>query len=71
MEARLVRVNNTEAGNAVGNYTFNRNLTQGPNPNVASTTAGDSIASFLLGLGGGTYTKGFKGVSTQWTCPQF
>lgn len=67
MEARLVRVNNSEAGNAVGNFSFNRSLTQGPNPNVASATAGDSIASFLLGLGSGVYTKGFKGVSTQST----
>ncbi|MGH9719352.1 MAG: TonB-dependent receptor, partial [Bryobacteraceae bacterium] len=66
-EARLVRVNNTEAGNAAGNFTFARNLTQGPNANVASAAAGDAIASLLLGLGGGTYTKGFKGVSTQST----
>jgi hypothetical protein len=67
IEARLVRVNNTEAGNAVGNYSFARALTQGPNANVASNAAGDAIASLLLGLGSGTYTKGFKGVSTQST----
>jgi hypothetical protein len=66
-EGRLVRVNNTEAGNASGNFNFPRSLTQGPNPNVATAVAGDAIASFLVGLGAGTYTKGFKGVSTQST----
>ena len=66
-EARLVRVNNTEAGNSVGNFSFSQAFTQGPNPNAASNTAGDAIASMLLGLGGGTYTKCFKCVSTQST----
>jgi hypothetical protein len=30
-------------------FTFSQSFTQGPNPNTASTTAGDSFASFLLG----------------------
>ena len=63
-EMRVFRVNNTEAGNASGNFTFNRNLTQGPDPNRASATGGDSVASFLLGLGAGQMTRGWKGVST-------
>ena len=66
-EARLLRVHNTEAGSAAGNYTFTRSITQGPDPNRATANAGDGLASFLLGIGGGVYTKGFKGVSTQST----
>jgi trimeric autotransporter adhesin len=33
-----------------GAYSFTRAYTQGPNPNVSSATAGDAIASLLLGL---------------------
>ncbi len=67
-ETRLVRVNNSEAGNSVGAYNFSRGFTQGPDPNRASVDAGDAIASLLLGLGsGGTFTKCFKCVSTQST----
>lgn len=32
-----------------GNYTFNNGYTRGPNANTAGATAGDSIASMLLG----------------------
>ncbi len=63
-ELRVFRVNNTEAGNASGVFNFDRNLTQGPDPNRASATAGDSVAGFLLGLGNGQLTRGWKGVST-------
>ncbi|MBI3682311.1 MAG: TonB-dependent receptor [Acidobacteria bacterium] len=66
-EARLVRVNNSEVTDAVGNFNFDRSLTQGPNPNQATATAGDGMASMLLGLGGGVMTKCFKCVSTQST----
>ncbi|MBI4876319.1 MAG: carboxypeptidase regulatory-like domain-containing protein [Acidobacteria bacterium] len=66
-EARLVRVNNTEASSAVGAFNFGRNFTQGPDPNRATTTAGDGMASFLVGVGDGTLTKCFKCVSTQST----
>jgi len=64
-EGRLIRVNNTEAGNADGSYSFPRSFTQGPDPNRATATAGNGMASFLLGLGSGTLTKNFKGVATQ------
>ena len=66
-DARLVRVNNSEVTDAVGNFSFDRTATQGPNPNQASQVAGDGMASFLLGLGSGTMTKCFKCVSTQST----
>lgn len=66
-EARLVRVNNSEVADAVGNFSFDKTFTQGPNPNAASAVAGDGMASFLLGLGSGVMTKCFKCVSTQST----
>jgi hypothetical protein len=66
-ESRLVRVNNSEITDTVGNFTFDKTFTQGPNPNAATAIAGDGIASFLLGLGGGTQTRCFKCVSTQST----
>lgn len=64
-EQRLLRVNNTEAGLASGQFNFNRAFTQGPNPNAASAIAGDTMGSFLLGLAAsGTLTKQFKAVGT-------
>ena len=36
-------------GSSAGAFTFNQGFTQGPTPTTASPTAGDSIASFLLG----------------------
>jgi hypothetical protein len=36
-------------GNAAGNFGFTSGFTQGPDPNTASSTAGDAFASFLLG----------------------
>jgi hypothetical protein len=36
-------------GNSAGNYSFTSGFTQGPDPNTASSTAGDAFASFLLG----------------------
>src|SRR5206468_3102843 len=38
---------------AAGLFTFDTGFTRGPNPQVASTTAGNGLASFLLGLGSG------------------
>ncbi len=66
-ESRLVRVNNSEVTDAVGNFSFDKSFTQGPNPNAATAIAGDGMASMLLGLGSGTMTKCFKCVSTQST----
>jgi len=44
-------------GFSSGLYRFDRQFTQGPNPNVASLNAGNSIASLLLGLPTGDPTK--------------
>ena len=51
----LVMQANVEQGlNLDGGFTFDQAFTQGPNPNQASTTAGNSLASFLLGTGNGS-----------------
>jgi hypothetical protein len=49
-EGRMLRVNVWEARSA-GTFNFRANETQGPNPTTASSTAGLSFASFLLGTG--------------------
>lgn len=50
-DIRFLRVNNEESGQSTGLYNFTQAITQGPNPNVATSTAGNSIASMLLGVG--------------------
>jgi hypothetical protein len=49
-EGRMLRVNVWEARSA-GTFNFRANETQGPNPTTASSTAGNGMASFLLGFG--------------------
>ena len=65
-EIRLIRVNVWEARNA-GTFGFNAGMTQGPNPNTASSSAGLGFASFLLGTGsnGNTLIQGWKNVAAQ------
>src|SRR4051812_45487669 len=65
-EGRLIRVNVWEARSA-GNFLFSAGATQGPNPNAASATAGNSIASELLGMGttGNVLIQGWKNVASQ------
>ncbi|MBM3788020.1 MAG: hypothetical protein FJW30_27050 [Acidobacteria bacterium] len=64
-EGRLLRVNTNEARSA-GDFSFGAGMTQGPNPNQASPTAGIGLASFLLGTGsGGSLIQNFKNVATQ------
>jgi hypothetical protein len=64
-DIRLMRVNTNEARSA-GSFSFNAAGTQGPNPNQASTTAGNSLASMMLGFGSsGSVQNTFKNVATQ------
>ncbi|MGE0103139.1 MAG: TonB-dependent receptor [Blastocatellales bacterium] len=65
-EVRLIRVNVWEARNA-GQFNFNAGMTQGPNPNAASSSAGFGFASFLLGTGGNgnVLIQGWKNVASQ------
>lgn len=63
-EGRMIRVNVWEARDA-GAFNFGAGFTQGPNPNQASSTAGNSIASLLLGTGSGNLLQAWKNVAAQ------
>ncbi|MGH9839865.1 MAG: TonB-dependent receptor domain-containing protein [Blastocatellia bacterium] len=64
-EGRMIRVNVWEARDA-GSFSFSAGMTQGPNPNAASSSAGNGFASFLLGTGsGGTLIQAWKNVASQ------
>ncbi len=65
VETRLLRSNDTESGSSTGNFTFTNAITQGPNPNAATSTAGNSIASLLLGVGSGSMLIDSKDDATQ------
>ena len=64
-EARVILVNDAEAGASTGNFTFTQAITQGPNPNVATSTAGNSMASLLLGVGSGNMGISLKDAATK------
>ncbi len=68
-EGRMLRVNVWEARSA-GTFTFRQDMTQGPDPNRSSSTAGNGFASLLLGAGSRTTTdsvliQGWKNVAAQ------
>ena len=64
-EVRWLQANLVAPVNSTGNFSFTQALTQGPNPNVASSTAGNALASLLLGLGSnGTITINAKNAAT-------
>ena len=48
-EFRVVQFNTLQTADASNNFAFTSAFTQGPNPAQASATAGDALASFLLG----------------------
>jgi len=50
----VIQANTLQTGAASPGFSFAPTWTQGPNPTVSSTTAGNSIASFLLGIPGGS-----------------
>lgn len=65
LDARMIRVNVWEA-RAAGSFTFSQAFTQGPDPTRASATAGNSIASLLLGAGAsGNLIQNWKNVASQ------
>lgn len=53
-DVRLYNQTPFQAGAPAGNYSFGSNFTQGPNPQTASLTAGNGLASLLLGYGSGS-----------------
>ncbi len=67
-EGRMIRVNVWEARDA-GSFSFSTAMTQGPNPNQASSTAGNGLASLLLGTGSsstaGNLIQAWKNVAAQ------
>ncbi len=57
-EFRAFYNNQLQNNNGSGSFSFSQAFTQGPNPNQASATAGNSIATMLLGLpAGGSITN--------------
>ncbi len=64
-EGRLLIVNDNESGASTGNYNFSQAITQGPNPNVATPTGGNAVASLLLGVGSGVMDRFAKDVATE------
>jgi hypothetical protein len=64
-EARLLQANDVESGASTGNYSFTNAITQGPNPNAATSTGGNSLASLLLGVGSGTMQINSKNAATS------
>lgn len=63
-EAWLLQGDDVESGQSTGAFTFTPAITQGPNPNVATSTGGNSIASLLLGIGSGTMQINSKNAAT-------
>jgi hypothetical protein len=49
VEYRRMTADSLAYGNSAGNFGFTSAFTQGPNPNTASSAAGDAFGSFLLG----------------------
>jgi hypothetical protein len=64
-DGRLIRVNNRESRATSGDFSFSAAFTQGPNPNTAASNRGNSIASLLLGTGGGSLIQSFKDAAAQ------
>jgi outer membrane receptor protein involved in Fe transport len=57
-EARLLRPNYWQFADTAINFSFAQNFTQGPNPTAAAAaTTGFSFASFMLGIGAGSYSR--------------
>jgi len=64
-EGRNIRTNVWEARSSAS-FSFSQSFTQGPNPTTASSTAGNSMASLLLGVGSsGNLYQAWKNVAAQ------
>ena len=66
-DGRMFRSNTTELRSPSGEFRFNEAFTQGPDPLRASSTAGNSVASLLLGTGrtGDRLFTKYKDVAAQ------
>ena len=57
-ETRLLRPNYRQFGDQSNQFSFAQNFTQGPNPTAAAAAnTGLGFASFMLGIGGGSYSR--------------
>ncbi|MCC6391936.1 MAG: TonB-dependent receptor [Bryobacterales bacterium] len=56
IDARFNYVNYGQLGTPSGNFAFNRDKTQGPDPRTPTAAGGAGYASFLLGFGTGNIT---------------
>lgn len=61
---RVMQANVSQGADVDGTFTFAKSFTQGPNPSAATSTAGDAMASMLLGTGGGQLSLA-RSVATQ------
>jgi Carboxypeptidase regulatory-like domain/TonB-dependent Receptor Plug Domain len=55
-EFRVIQLNAIQTGDASNDFSFTNAFTQGPNAAQASATAGNALATFLLGLPAGSVT---------------
>ena len=75
-ELRVIQFNSLQTGDTSTQFSFGSAFTQGPNPTQSSATAGAALATFLLGVPGGSVapspalafeTKYYAGfVQDQW-----
>ncbi len=63
-QLEVPQLNTIQDNEEDGSYSFAKSLTQGPNPNVASSTAGDGFATMLMGIGSGGYELDYKIAAT-------
>ncbi|WP_263378801.1 TonB-dependent receptor [Granulicella paludicola] len=62
-DGRLIRVNDHESADSAGNFSFGTNFTQ--LPNIANSTSGNGLATFLLGIGTGDVIQEYKDDASQ------
>jgi outer membrane receptor protein involved in Fe transport len=55
-EIRVIQFNSLQTADNSTNFSFGSAFTQGPNPAQSSATAGIALATFLLGIAGGSVT---------------
>jgi hypothetical protein len=64
-ETRLIRTNVFESSRSSGNFSFSTGWTRGPDPQRAAATAGNGMASLLLGTADGSLILNYKNDATQ------
>ncbi len=64
-ETRLIRTNVFESSRSSGTFDFSTSWTRGPDPQRATATAGNGLASLLLGTASGSLIQNYKNDATQ------